>query len=51
MEFMNEQIPTQSNQKIRIDQLHFTIKGCDSNFEVNIFQILKVATNETTTLH
>ena len=22
-------------------------KGCDSNFEVNIFQILKVATNGT----
>ena len=27
------------------------IKGSDSNFEVNIFQILKVATNETSTLH
>jgi len=26
-------------------------KGCDSNFEVIIFQILKVASNETTTLH
>ena len=26
-------------------------KGCNSNFEVNIFQILKVATNETTTLN
>ena len=25
-------------------------KGCDSNFEVNIFQILTVATNETSTL-
>jgi len=27
------------------------VKGCDSNFEVNIIQILKVATSETTTLH
>jgi len=27
------------------------IEGCDSNFEVNIFQFLKVATNETLTLH
>jgi len=26
------------------------LKGCDSNFEVN-FSNLKVATNETTTLH
>ena len=26
-------------------------KGCDSNFEVNFFQILKVTTNETTTLY
>ena len=26
-------------------------KGCDSNFEVNIFPILNVATNKTTTLH
>ena len=26
-------------------------KGCDTNFEVNIFQIFKVATNETSTLH
>ena len=25
------------------------IKGCDSNFEVYFLQILKVATNETTT--
>ena len=25
------------------------VKGCDSNFEVKCFQILKVATNETTT--
>jgi len=23
------------------------LKGCDSNFEVNIFQVLKYATNET----
>ena len=28
-----------------------TFKGCDSNFEVVLFHILKVATNETTTLH
>jgi len=27
------------------------VKSCDPNFEVNIFQILKVATNETSTLH
>jgi len=27
------------------------LKGCDSNFEVNIFHILKVATNETSTSH
>ena len=27
------------------------LKGCDTNFEVNIFQIFKVATNETSTLH
>jgi len=27
------------------------LKGSDSNFEINIFQILKVARNETTTLH
>ena len=27
------------------------VKGCDFNFEVNNFQILKVATNETSTLH
>jgi len=26
-------------------------KVCNSNFEVNIFPILKVATNETSTLH
>jgi len=26
-------------------------KGCDSNFEINIFQFFKVATNETSTLH
>jgi len=26
-------------------------KGCDSYFEVNIFQILNVATNETSTLY
>jgi len=26
------------------------VKGCDS-FEVNIFQILKVASNKTSTLH
>ena len=25
--------------------------GCESNFEVKHFQISKVATNETTTLH
>ena len=29
----------------------FYLKGCDSNFKVIIFPILKVATNETTTLH
>ena len=29
----------------------FAHKGCDSNFEANIFQILQVATNETSTLH
>jgi len=29
----------------------FAVKGCDSNFEVNLSQNLKVATNETTTLH
>jgi len=27
------------------------LKGCGSNFKLNIFQILKAATNETTTLH
>ena len=27
--------------------VEFSIKGCDSNFDVNILQILKVATNET----
>ena len=27
------------------------LKGCDSNFEVNTFQILKVAKYETSTLH
>ena len=27
------------------------INGCDSNFEVNVLQFLKVATNETTTSH
>ena len=32
-------------------KMGFAIKGCNSNFEVNIFQILKVATNETTTLN
>jgi len=26
-------------------------KGCDPNLEVNNFQVLKVATNETSTLH
>jgi len=26
-------------------------EGCDSNVKVNIFYNLKVATNETTTLH
>ena len=31
--------------------VHSSLKGSDSNFEVNIFQILKVATNETSTLH
>ena len=30
---------------------HKTIQGCDSNFDVNIFQIFKVATNEISTLH
>ena len=28
-----------------------TLKGCHSSMEINIFQILKVATNETTTFH
>ena len=28
----------------------YWLKGCDLNFEVNIFQILKVATKETSTL-
>ena len=28
-----------------------TFKGCDSNFEINIFQFLIFAPNETTTLH
>ena len=28
-----------------------SLKGWDSDFEVSIFQILKVATNETSTLH
>ena len=28
-----------------------SLKGCDSNCEANIFQILKVATNEISTLH
>jgi len=27
------------------------IKGCDSNFELKLSQILKVASNEKTTLH
>ena len=27
------------------------VKGCDSNFVVDIFQIFKVAANETSTLH
>ena len=27
------------------------VKGCDSNFEVNIFQILKAATNEKVFKH
>jgi len=31
--------------------LKSSLKGWESNFEVNIFQFLKVATNETTTLH
>jgi len=29
----------------------YIIKGCDSNFEVNNYKSLKVATNETSTLH
>jgi len=29
----------------------FDIKGCDSNFEVKFSPILKVTTNQTTTLH
>ena len=28
-----------------------SLKGWDSDFEVSIFKILKVATNETSTLH
>ena len=31
--------------------VHSSLKGSDSNFEVNIFQILQVATNETSTLY
>jgi len=31
--------------------LVYPLKGCDSNFEVKCFQISKVATNKTTTLH
>ena len=36
-------------------QVHAVLKGCDSSFftlsfELNIFRILKVATNETSTL-
>jgi len=31
--------------------MNLTVKDCDSYFEVNIFQIFKVATNETSTLH
>ena len=31
--------------------LTLKLKGCDSNFKVYFVQILKVATNETTTLH
>ena len=29
----------------------YLLKGCDSNFEVYIFQILKFATNEKSILH
>ena len=32
-------------------QSEMCFKGCDSNFEVNILLIIKVATNETSTLH
>jgi len=33
------------------DNRQIKIKGCDSNFEVNLFQILEVATNEISTSH
>jgi len=33
---------------VYIDNIHI-FKGCEYKFEVNIFQILKVATNETST--
>ena len=37
---------------LRDDYKHAGIlEGRDSNFKVNIFQILKVATNETSTLY
>jgi len=28
-----------------------SLNGCHSNFEVDIFSVLKVATNQTTTLY
>ena len=34
-----------------LDRLYVPFKSGDSNFEVNIFQMLKVATNKTATLH
>jgi len=34
----------------RTMEIYLMFKGCDSNLEVNIFQMLKVATNETSTL-
>jgi len=35
-----------------VETSHKRLKGCDSNFEVKyVFQILKVATNKTSTMH
>jgi len=40
-----------SKSKSRSEEYKISVKGCDSNFEVNTFQILKTVTNETSTLH